>query len=259
MTQSITSPGPSPGDAPGAEDFRRVDDYGLLADCNSAALVDRYGSIDWLCVPRFDSPALFCGILEAARGGAFTVAPEDLVESRQYYEPDSGVLVTEMRSRSGMVRVTDALTLRSGADLVEDAPAARGELLRSVRALGGPVRLRIAVEPRGGAVAESRGGGLRLRQEADQVRARAHELVHPGERELVLGLDPDAAEDLHVARLLLRVLEQSRLPDAGLSAQQQHGASLVPCTVQQRVQLTLLSLSAHEHRAAIVTADRGRD
>jgi len=140
-----------------------LEDYGLIGDGSTSALVGRDGTIPWLCVPRFDSSALFCGILDAARGGAFTIAPEDLIKSRQFYEPDSGVLVTEMRGRSGMVRLTDALTLRSGADLAEDASAARGELLRSVRVLGGPVRLRIAVEPRGGAVAESRGGGLRLR------------------------------------------------------------------------------------------------
>ena len=65
--------------------------------------------------------------------------------------------------RSGLVRVTDALTLRSGTDLAEDTPAARGEMVRLVNVLEGPVRLRIAVEPRGGATAERRGGGIRLR------------------------------------------------------------------------------------------------
>ncbi len=140
-----------------------LEDYGLIGDGSTSALVGRDGVIPWLCVPRFDSPPLFCGILDAARGGAFTVAPEDLAESRHFYEPDSGVLVTEMRGRSGLVRVTDALTLRSGADLAEDAPAARGEMLRLVSVLEGPVRLRIAVEPRGGATAERRGDGLRLR------------------------------------------------------------------------------------------------
>ena len=139
------------------------EDYGLIGDGSTAALVGRDGSIPWLCVPRFDSPPLFCGILDRERGGAFTVVPEDLVESRQYYEPDSGVLITEMRGRSGVVRITNALTLRSGADLNEDAPAARGELLRSVEALGEPVRLRIVVEPWGGARAERHGDGIRVR------------------------------------------------------------------------------------------------
>jgi alpha,alpha-trehalase len=140
-----------------------IEDHGLVGDGTTAALVGRDGAICWLCAPRFDSPPLFCGILDVRRGGTFTVAPEDLVESRQFYEPDSGILVTEMRGRSGLVRVTDALSLCSGADLAEDAPAARGELLRLVSVLRGPVRLRVEIEPRGGAAAESRDGGMRLR------------------------------------------------------------------------------------------------
>jgi alpha,alpha-trehalase len=140
-----------------ADGYLPLEDYGLIGDGATAALVGRDGAISWLCVPRFDSAPLFCAILDTARGGAFAVAPEDLAESRQFYEPDSGVLVTEMRGRSGMVRVTDALTLRSGADLAEDTPAARGELLRSVEVVGGPVRLGVAVEP--GAALRSRGEG----------------------------------------------------------------------------------------------------
>ncbi len=78
--------------------LRRIDgylpleDHGLTGDGMTAALVGRDGAVSWLCVPRFDSPPLFCAILDAARGGAFTVEPEDRVESRQFYEPDSGVL-----------------------------------------------------------------------------------------------------------------------------------------------------------------------
>lgn len=139
-----------------------IEDHGLIGDGTTAALVGRDGAISWMCVPRFDSPPLFCRILDSSRGGAFTVAPENLVESRQFYESDTGVLVTEMRSQSGLVRVTDALTIRSGADLTEDAPAGRCELLRSVSVLEGRLVLRIQIEPRGGGRAESAGGGLRL-------------------------------------------------------------------------------------------------
>jgi GH15 family glucan-1,4-alpha-glucosidase len=144
------------------EGYLPIEDHGLIGDGSTAALVARDGAVAWLCVPRFDSPPLFCRILDARRGGAFTVCPEDLVESRQRYEPDSGVLVTELRSRSGLVRITDALTLRSGADLGEDVAAGRGELLRSITVLDGRVRVRIAVEPRGGVRAEPKGDGLQL-------------------------------------------------------------------------------------------------
>jgi hypothetical protein len=77
-------------------------------------------------------------------------------------EPDTGVLVTELRGSSALVRVTDALTLRFGADLSEDALAGRTELLRQVEVLHGRTRLRIEVVPRGGARVEGRAGGLRL-------------------------------------------------------------------------------------------------
>jgi GH15 family glucan-1,4-alpha-glucosidase len=59
-----------------------LEDYGLIGDGTTAALVGRDGAVSWLCVPRFDSPPLFCRIFDAARGGAFTVAPEHLVASR---------------------------------------------------------------------------------------------------------------------------------------------------------------------------------
>jgi GH15 family glucan-1,4-alpha-glucosidase len=144
-----------------------LEDHGLLGDGNTAALVGRDGAITWMCVPRFDSPPLFCGLLDSTRGGAFIIAPdgspEGATESRQFYESDSAVLVTEIRNHSGLIRLTDALTLRSGADLAEDAAAHRCELLRAVEVLEGEVRLCIQIEPRGGAQGEGRGGGLMLR------------------------------------------------------------------------------------------------
>jgi alpha,alpha-trehalase len=139
-----------------------IEDHGLIGDGSTAALVGRDGAISWMCAPRFDSPPLFCRILDAQSGGAFTIAPEGLIESCQYYEPDTAVLVTEMRSRTGLLRVTDALTLRQGADLTEDATAGRCELVRMVEAAQGNVRLKIEVEPRGETQIGARSGGLSI-------------------------------------------------------------------------------------------------
>ncbi|HKE76489.1 MAG TPA: glycoside hydrolase family 15 protein [Acidimicrobiales bacterium] len=126
-------------------------DLGLIGDGATAALVGLDGSIRWMCVPRFDSEPLFCALLDHARGGEFRVAPERTVEARQRYEPDTGVLITELRCETGLVRLTDALALRSGADLADDAAADRRELVRSALVLDGSVRLRVDVQPRGGA------------------------------------------------------------------------------------------------------------
>src|SRR5688572_24901485 len=141
-----------------ADGYHRLEDLGLIGDGETAALVGLDGCIPWLCLPRFASDAVFCALLDDAHGGHFTVAPEELREARQRYVPDTRVLVTEMRTPTGTVRVTDALTLRAGADLTDDTPAGRRELVRSAEVIEGAVRIRIDVEPRDGAFSPSLDG-----------------------------------------------------------------------------------------------------
>ena len=139
-----------------------LEDLGLIGDGATVALVGLDGSIHWLCLPRFDSEPVFCSLLDRERGGHFTITPDELTEARQLYQPDTGVLVTELRSPTGLVRLTDALALRSGADLTDDVPGGRGELVRSAVVLDGNVRLRVELEPRGGAQTWMAASGLRL-------------------------------------------------------------------------------------------------
>jgi alpha,alpha-trehalase len=143
-----------------------IKDYGLVGDGATAALIGRDGEVAWLCLPRFDSPPLFCSLLDTARGGAFRVMPDNLRESRQCYEPDSAVLVTEMRCVEGTLRIRDCCPVIAGTDLTEDISVTRRELLRSLTVTEGTVRVTVEVEPRGGAEAEPREGGLRIRCEA---------------------------------------------------------------------------------------------
>jgi alpha,alpha-trehalase len=137
--------------------YLRIKDHGLVGDCATAALIARDGAVSWLCLPHFESPALFCSLLDRQHGGTFRITPVDLVEARQFYVPDTGILVTELKARSGVVRITDAMTFRDGADLMKNEPVGRGELLRSVEALHGKVRLRIEVDPRGETTVRRRG------------------------------------------------------------------------------------------------------
>ena len=171
-----------------------LEDIGLIGDGTTCALVGLDGNIEWLCLPRFDSAPLFCGLLDHTKGGQFIVAPDELIEARQRYEPDTAVLVTELRSPTGVLAVTDALVLRPGSVLSDDAPAGRQELIRSAVVLDGSVRVRVEIEPWGGAAAHPAAGGLSLdawrRHDLDlhlrsnrslEARRTVHEL-HAGER-----------------------------------------------------------------------------
>ena len=156
-----------------ADGYLSLEDYGLIGDGATAALVGVDGSIPWLCIPRFDAEPLFCGLLDHARGGSFTIAPANLREGRQRYRPDTGVLETELRCATGVVRITDAMVLRSGADLGEDAAADRAELVRSALVIEGRVRLAVDVSPRGGAEVRPLLSGIEIRSMA-QPRLRVH-------------------------------------------------------------------------------------
>ncbi|MER7500639.1 glycoside hydrolase family 15 protein [Nonomuraea pusilla] len=144
------------------EGYLPLEDLGLIGDGTTTALVGLDGSIGWLCLPRFDSEPLLCGLLDHTRGGHFTLTVEDLREARQRYEPDTAVLVTELRGPTGTVRITDALALRAGADLSDDAGGSRAELVRSAQVLDGTVRLRAELLPRGGAQTRLLGSGVEV-------------------------------------------------------------------------------------------------
>ncbi|MBO0682321.1 MAG: glycoside hydrolase family 15 protein [Candidatus Dormibacteraeota bacterium] len=145
------------------EGYLHIEDLSLIGDGTTCALVGVDGSICWMCVPSFDSEPLWCSLLDRRHGGHFTISPEDVVEARQRYELDTGVLITELRCPTGMVRVTDALALHAGADIADDVGSDRAELVRSAVVVDGSVRLRVEVEPRGGGEAQAGFGGLELR------------------------------------------------------------------------------------------------
>ncbi|MBI5106029.1 MAG: glycoside hydrolase family 15 protein [Solirubrobacterales bacterium] len=137
---------PAPS-APATQDFRPIADYGLLADCTTAALVDRSGSIDWLCLPRYDAPAVFTRLLDPAAGHWSITPAGDFQVSRRYL-PGTLVLETTFVTATGTVRLTDALAFapgQRGHDLGKDAPH---ELLRLVDGVEGTVELVLELAPR---------------------------------------------------------------------------------------------------------------
>jgi alpha,alpha-trehalase len=142
-TKSPQAEAPAP-----AKDFQPIADYGLLADCNSAALVSRDGSIDWLCMPRYDSPSVFARILDPD-AGHWSIRPAGDYETTRRYLPGTLVVETAFTTASGTVRLVDAMAFAEGQrhhDLGYDAPH---EVLRLVEGVEGTVELELELAPRG--------------------------------------------------------------------------------------------------------------
>jgi GH15 family glucan-1,4-alpha-glucosidase len=146
METSVTTQSES-ARAHSEEPSQPVANHGLLADCNSAALVDREGSIDWLCLPRYDSDAIFARLLDPD-AGHWSIRPTSDYTSERRYLPGTLVIETIFTTDAGQVRLTDAMAFAEGQrghDLGYDAPH---ELLRSVQGISGEVELQLELAPR---------------------------------------------------------------------------------------------------------------
>lgn len=132
-----------------------LEEYGLVGDGRSAALVGRDGSVDWWCPPRFDAPSVFARLLDDRIGGFCSLAPAGAVhgsplwESSQRYRPGTCVLVTEFRGADARLTVTDAMPWpgpESGGDCRDEREAPT--LIRRAEARGGPVEAELRFAPR---------------------------------------------------------------------------------------------------------------
>jgi GH15 family glucan-1,4-alpha-glucosidase len=114
------------------QNYRPIENYGVIGDLNTVALVGRDGSIDFLCFPDFDSPSIFASILDWQKGGYFKIAPvTDNAKRKQMYLPDTNVLLTRFLQRNGVGEVTDFMPVESiyvGKELVRMVTCVRGEL-----------------------------------------------------------------------------------------------------------------------------------
>ncbi|QIO31985.1 glycoside hydrolase family 15 protein [Bradyrhizobium sp. 1(2017)] len=113
---------------------QKIEDYALIGDCETAALVGRNGSIDWLCWPAFDSDACFAAILGTRKNGRWLVAPaEDVIGTSRRYLGNTLILETRFETRSGTVALIDFMPPRGKAS----------DIVRLVRGVSGTVKMRM--------------------------------------------------------------------------------------------------------------------
>ncbi|HUO15658.1 MAG TPA: glycoside hydrolase family 15 protein [Verrucomicrobiae bacterium] len=125
----------------------KIDDYGIIGDCRSAALISKYGSIDWLCWPRFDSPSIFAALLDRQKGGHWSIRPEQSFDVKRAYIPSSNVLQTEFACASGIAMLTDLMPAFS-EEYKRGTLCPDHELIRLVQCTAGQVEIKLDFYPR---------------------------------------------------------------------------------------------------------------
>ncbi|MGI9052798.1 MAG: glycoside hydrolase family 15 protein [Ilumatobacteraceae bacterium] len=175
-----------------------ISEYAMISDCRSAALVSRSGSVDWLCLPRFDAPSVFARMLDDA-AGHWSIQPVGPAEVTRRYVDQTMVLETTLQTPSGTMRLTDALAVGRNDRGHELGAGADGVLARTITGVDGDVEVEVEFAPRpeygliqpvleavdGGVLARGGAAVLALSSavtmEVDEFVARARFTIRSGE------------------------------------------------------------------------------
>ncbi len=126
-----------------------IGDYAIIGDGRCACLVSRHGSIDWLCLPRFDGASVFAAILDADDGGNFRIAPTDGYHTKRRYVGPTNVLETTFRTSRGVITLTDVMPIPERSDRDRELLPDH-EVLRRVECTEGEVEVEVFFRPRFG-------------------------------------------------------------------------------------------------------------
>lgn len=114
------------------EVYQPIENYGIIGDLNTVALIGLNGSIDFMCFPDFDSPSVFAALLDSTKGGYFRIAPKnDGLKQKQLYLPDTNVLLTRFLGKQGIAEITDFMpveTMKVGQELIRTVSCVHGEI-----------------------------------------------------------------------------------------------------------------------------------
>ncbi|MFI1532994.1 glycoside hydrolase family 15 protein [Streptomyces anandii] len=190
------------------EDYPLIENHGLLGDLQTAALVTTDGTVDWLCLPRFDSPSVFGSLLDKDKGGHCTVRPvHPTYATKQLYLPDTAILVTRFMTEAGAGEVLDFMPV-TGRTATE-----RHRLVRIVRCVRGSMTFEIVIAPRfdygrkGHRLHITEHGAVFAAEDGSELTVHA---VREPEDERLLDVLTDRQDDLHF-KLALQAGQQRGL------------------------------------------------
>jgi GH15 family glucan-1,4-alpha-glucosidase len=124
--------------------YQPIENYAVIGDLHTVALVGMNGSIDWCCLPRFDSPSVFGSLLDARKGGFFRIAPPDTpgLRQKQLYLPQTNILVTRFLTVDGVAEVTDFMPIKQ-----EKSHTHQHHIVRSVSVVRGSLSFEMVCRP----------------------------------------------------------------------------------------------------------------
>ena len=126
--------------------YQPIENYGMIGDLHTVALIGINGSIDWLCIPHFDSPSVFGALLDDGKGGRFSIAPvdnDDTVTNKQFYWPGTNVLVTRFLAPHGAAELTDFMPIQRRGSGGQH----RHQLIRRLTAVRGTIEFQMECSP----------------------------------------------------------------------------------------------------------------
>ena len=126
--------------------YKKISDYGVIGNLRSVALVGLDGSIDWLCLPSIDSPSVFGALLDDTKGGRFALTPEEPWDSVSEYLPETNVLLTRFRTRTGVIELIDFMPIPVACK--DGRETGDHELYRRISVTDGTMEVGMIFDPR---------------------------------------------------------------------------------------------------------------
>src|SRR5258708_39751780 len=144
MAQEQTKDSSRPWKSRVSKTYLPIEDYAIIGNLYTVALVGKNGSIDWCCIPRFDAPSVFGALLDAEKGGFFRIAPPDTpgMERKQLYLPDTNILITRFLTVDGVGEIIDFMPIKQAGGATH-----QHHLMRSGQGVRGSLSFELVCRP----------------------------------------------------------------------------------------------------------------